>query len=78
MRYEHQFRANMEAAIGFEPMDEGFADLCLSHLATPPRASFSTEFRVGSWELGVKKDAELGVTRCEGLTPNSELETVNC
>jgi hypothetical protein len=27
----------LEAAIGFEPMNEGFADLCLSHLATPPR-----------------------------------------
>jgi hypothetical protein len=26
----------LEAAIGFEPMNEGFADLCLSHLATPP------------------------------------------
>ena len=25
-----------EAAIGFEPMNRGFADLCLSHLATPP------------------------------------------
>ena len=29
-------RGKMEAAIGFEPMNEGFADLCLSHLATPP------------------------------------------
>ena len=26
----------MEAAIGFEPMNNGFADHCLSHLATPP------------------------------------------
>ncbi len=30
----------MEAAIGFEPMNEGFADLCLSHLATPPLVSY--------------------------------------
>lgn len=37
----------MEAAIGFEPMNEGFADLCLSHLATPP-------LYVTSYELGVK------------------------
>jgi hypothetical protein len=32
-------REKLEAAIGFEPMNEGFADLCLSHLATPPLAS---------------------------------------
>ena len=31
----------MEAAIGFEPMNEGFADLCLSHLATPPKKTKS-------------------------------------
>ncbi len=27
---------NMEAASGFEPLNNGFADHCLSHLATPP------------------------------------------
>src|SRR5206468_6678678 len=27
----------MEAASGFEPLSRGFADLRLSHLATPPR-----------------------------------------
>ena len=26
----------MEAAIGFEPMRGGFADLSLNHLGTPP------------------------------------------
>jgi hypothetical protein len=37
----------MEAAIGFEPMNEGFADLCLSHLATPPAISPDEEWGVG-------------------------------
>jgi hypothetical protein len=42
----------MEAAIGFEPMNEGFADLCLSHLATPP---VSYAFEVESGEQGVDR-----------------------
>jgi hypothetical protein len=28
----------LEAASGFEPLNNGFADHCLSHLATPPEA----------------------------------------
>src|SRR6266446_3422985 len=31
-----QFYEGMEAASGFEPLHRGFADLRLSHLATPP------------------------------------------
>ena len=30
----------MEAAIGFEPMNGGFADLSLNHLGTPPKDPF--------------------------------------
>jgi hypothetical protein len=38
MLYLHEITSKkLEAAIGFEPMNEGFADLCLSHLATPPK-----------------------------------------
>jgi hypothetical protein len=32
----------MEAAIGFEPMNNGFADRCLSHLAMPPKNKIQT------------------------------------
>jgi hypothetical protein len=32
----------MEAAIGFEPMNNGFADRCLSHLAMPPKNKTQT------------------------------------
>ena len=33
----------LEAAIGFEPMHGGFADLSLNHLGTPPRAGRSPD-----------------------------------
>lgn len=29
-------KGSVEAAGGLEPPNKGFADLCLSHLATPP------------------------------------------
>ena len=29
-------RYDLEAATGFEPVNNGFADRCLSHLAMPP------------------------------------------
>jgi hypothetical protein len=61
----------LEAAIGFEPMNEGFADLCLSHLATPPHNSY--ELGVLSWEL--LKDIRVGSDELEIYlrTPNSVL-----
>jgi hypothetical protein len=31
----------MEAATGLEPVDNGFADRCLSHLAMPPKKNWS-------------------------------------
>jgi hypothetical protein len=36
----------MEAAIGFEPMNNGFADRCLSHLAMPPE-------KPEKWNVGI-------------------------
>ncbi len=62
----------MEAAIGFEPMNEGFADLCLSHLATPP-VFVSCELRVGSWEFKSGREFGVAVHYSELRTPNSEL-----
>ena len=32
----NNFRQNLEAASGFEPLHRGFADLSLNHLGTPP------------------------------------------
>ena len=38
---------SLEAATGFEPVNNGFADRCLSHLAMPPK---NTEY----WKNGKK------------------------
>ena len=32
----NDFKADLEAASGFEPLHRGFADLSLNHLGTPP------------------------------------------
>ncbi len=32
----NDFKQNLEAASGFEPLHRGFADLSLNHLGTPP------------------------------------------
>ena len=32
----NDFRQDLEAASGFEPLHRGFADLSLNHLGTPP------------------------------------------
>ena len=44
----HAAETKVEAAIGFEPMHEGFANPCLNHLATPPPLSMITRWR---WEI---------------------------
>ncbi len=33
----NDYKRNLEAASGFEPLHRGFADLSLNHLGTPPR-----------------------------------------
>jgi hypothetical protein len=45
----------MEAASGFEPLNNGFADHCLSHLATPPCKQF-VERRIINRELFFDKE----------------------
>ncbi len=37
----------MEAATGFEPVNNGFADRCLSHLAMPPETFHILERETG-------------------------------
>jgi hypothetical protein len=39
------FCFSVEAATGFEPVNNGFADRCLSHLAMPPKS-------MESWNIG--------------------------
>ena len=48
----------MEAAIGFEPMNNGFADRCLSHLAMPP-------LKKEQWNVGILEG--WGKTKTEDL-----------
>src|SRR5437870_1903229 len=42
----------MEAASGFEPLNRGFADLRLGHLATPPRREHAETMQVMERETG--------------------------
>jgi hypothetical protein len=45
----------LEAATGFEPVNNGFADRCLSHLAMPP-------FWSGRWDLNPRRPPWQGGT----------------
>ena len=66
----------MEAAIGFEPMNEGFADLCLSHLATPPVFYKALNYKSGELWAGCLTGS-LKSSGNTAVTPNSELRTLN-
>ena len=50
----------MEAASGFEPLDRGFADLRLNHLATPPRERMDGCKNVGAGNGIRTRDPDLG------------------
>jgi hypothetical protein len=50
----------VEAATGFEPVNNGFADRCLSHLAMPPK-------RMESWNVGILEEWESKSTADTGV-----------
>jgi hypothetical protein len=50
----------MEAASGFEPLDRGFADLRLNHLATPPHERMDGCKSAGAGNGIRTRDPDLG------------------
>jgi hypothetical protein len=47
------FVFSVEAATGFEPVNNGFADRCLSHLAMPPsNTEYWNGLRMEEWKMG--------------------------
>ena len=40
---------SLEAATGFEPVNNGFADRCLSHLAMPPEQNVRIKDGTTGW-----------------------------
>lgn len=57
----------VEAVNGFEPMDRGFADLCLTSLATPPQNSkiISNNYYVKNFLLFYTFYPFLSISECK-------------
>ena len=47
----------LEATSGFEPLNRGFADPCLNHLATSPRSDSGAEDGIRTRDLLLGKEA---------------------
>jgi hypothetical protein len=68
----------LEAAIGFEPMNNGFADRCLSLLAMPPRKTFESFSQVSFSFWSGKRDLNPRQSRWQREALPAELFPLMC